>query len=270
MKKSIFIPIIILGITAVITMIAVAATPMFLSPSSDPVGFIAEHKGGAAPNYYIDQTADEKSNFNNFGPDGYEYIDNFSSNLFSIDSRLEALVPKDDYLRYTDELFADTFDFNQRSFCRYFGITEQQYKEAIAVFSDYEIYGETGKYIVDNYPRGIFGTYGDFLDVFLRKDKKMQYNTDECIPDEKCPHTYTYHTISGEMIELVGKEKYAEFKEEYYGTEGFNILNFIDLFSLTEEEVNDALTNKSIILPLYNVKVLFSDEKSINDYFYVK
>ena len=262
-------PIIIIGLTAVVTMIAVAATPMLLSASSDPVGFIAKHKGGTAPNYYIEETAAEKTQYS-LGSDGYEYIDDFSSNLFSIDSRLEALVPKDDYLYYTDELFAGAFDFNQRSFCRYFGITEEQYKEAISVFSNYEIYGETGKYIVDNYPRGIFGTYSDFLDVFYRKDIKVQYATEECIPGENCPHTYTYHTISGEMIELVGNGKYAEFKEKYYGTEDFNILNFIDFFSLSEEEVTSALANKSKILPLYNVKILFSDEKTINDYFYIK
>lgn len=54
-----------------------------LSPSEDPVAFIAQHKGGASPNYYYEEP--KTRNYEEFvGPDGDEFYGEYYGGLFPI------------------------------------------------------------------------------------------------------------------------------------------------------------------------------------------
>lgn len=273
-KVNIIVTICLVLVLTVSVMAAVMTESFVLNPSADPVAFIAAHKGGGTPNYITDTKVNEilsdSSASSNVGPDGYEYIDEYNGGLFSIDSRLKSLVPADDYYKYVNDTFAGSFDFNQRSFCRYFGITEDQYKEAMSVFNRYEIYGDSGTYMSTKYPIGVFGDYDDFIEIFVREEYRSKYLTEECIPGDSCVHTFTYHTISDEMINCVGADKYEEFKEKYYGTEEFNILNFIEYFSLTKEMVEDALEPSAGTIQAYKLDYLFGTEDMRKEYFIIK
>ncbi len=268
MKKT-FVIVGAVFLIAVAIAVSTVAAPDVLTPSEDPVAFIAQHKGGAEPNYYYEETTEwDVSKY--VGPDGYEYYGEFYGGIFWVDSRVEALVAKEEYFRYTDVVFSKSFDFNQRSFCRYFGITEKEYSEAISVFSNFEMYGEGGQYMAEKYPVGIYGTYDDFIEVFVREEYRADYRTEECIPGDDCVHTFTYHTITDELIDYVGEEEYAGFREKYYGTEDFNILQFIEYFDISEEEMEKILTESEDLLPAYKTEYLYGDEEMQREYFFIR
>lgn len=268
--KRIIIVVSVLSILMV-SVVAAVAVPELLNPSADPVAFIAAHKGGAAPNYYVEPTSATYLNSENtIGPDGYDYFGEFYGGLFWIDSRLSALVSESEFNMYTDEIFAGSFDFNQRSFCRYFGITQEQYEEAISILSNYYYYGDAGQYIVEKYPVGVFGTYEDFIGTFVREEYRCDYKTEECMPSGDCVHTYTYHTISNELIEYVGDIGYATFKEKYYGTEDFNILNFIEYFEIAKSDMETVLSKSSDELPAYNINYLYGNDAMQLQYFNIR
>lgn len=204
------------------------------------------------------------------GPDGEEYFGVFHGGLFGLSTELTDLVPEEEYLQYTDKTFAGSFDFNQRSFCRYFGITEEAYREAVSIYNRYDIYGEAGKYRAEQYPIGIFGTYEDFIDVFVREEHRLDYRTEEWMPAENCVHTYTFHTISDELIAHVGEEAYRAFRGKYAGGEEYNILNFLSYFYLDEKTVSDILNQSNDPIPAYNVEYLFGDEAMQREYFLIR
>ncbi|MBQ7922268.1 MAG: hypothetical protein IJ325_06795 [Clostridia bacterium] len=204
------------------------------------------------------------------GPDGEEYFGEFHGGLFGLGTELTNLVSEEEYLQYTDKTFAGTFDFNQRSFCRYFGVTEEAYREAVSVYNWYDIYGEAGRYKAEQYPVGIFGDYEDFIDIFVREESRIGCRTEEWLPDENCVHTYTFHTITDELIDCVGEEAYKTFRQTYAGTEEFNILNFISYFYLDEKTVSDILEQSTDPIPAYNVQYLFGDEEMQREYFLIR
>ena len=267
--KKLFVIVGVVCLIAVAIVVSTVAAPDVLTPSEDPVAFIAQHKGGAEPNYYYEETA-EWDAAKYVGPDGYEYYGEFYGGIFWVDSRVEALVPKEEYFYYTDVVFRNSFDFNQRSFCRYFGITEKEYGEAISVFSNFDMYGEGGRYIVNKFPIGVFGTYDDFIEIFVREEYRADYRTEECIPGDDCVHTFTYHTITDELIDYVGETEYAGFREKYYGTEEFNVLQFIEYFDISEEDMEKILEQSEDRLPAYKTEYLYGDEAMQREYFFIR
>lgn len=266
--KKIFVIVGTVFLIAVVIVVSTVAAPDVLTPSEDPVAFIALHKGGAEPNYYYEETFTQKDD-ELWSPDGYDFYGEYYGGLFAIDSHLEKLIQGEDFLRYTDVVFSKSFDFNQRSLCRYFGITEEQYKEAMSVRANYEMYGDAGQYIAYKFPIGVFGTYDDFIEIFVREEYRADYRTEECIPGDDCVHTFTYHTITDELIDYVGETEYAGFREKYYGTEEFNVLQFIEYFDISEEEMEKILAQSEDRLPAYKTEYLYGDEEMQREYFFI-
>ncbi|MBR6708368.1 MAG: hypothetical protein IKL84_01660, partial [Clostridia bacterium] len=204
------------------------------------------------------------------GADGEQMNAPFYGGLFWFSTNLTNLVPREEVDHYIYELFTGSHDNNHRSFCRYFGITEEQYRESLAPKANNPIYSEGGQYQVDHFPAGVYGSYADFINTFVARAFRDDYRTEECIPGPDCPHTFTYHTITDEMMDLVGEEKYAEFREKYYGTEDFNIIHFIACFDLTKEQISRALEESKDPLPAYKVDYLFGDGEMQKEYFFIK
>lgn len=255
MKRMIIIASVACLILTTVLVSVAEPTPETPNPSADPVGFLAEHKDGGAPNYYEEPVTASYNIDDYVGPDGYEYFGEFHGGVFWISSEHENLAPIEESRWYFDVLCDSCFDFNQRSFCRYFSVPEEEYRAAIAYRA--EKFGTYGQYIVDNYPIGIYGTYDDFIRVFVRKEYRDSYRTEECIPSEDCIHTFTYHTITDELMDYVGNDRYLAFREKYYGTEDFNILKFIEEFSITKEEMEQILEESADLVDAYKVEYLY-------------
>ena len=160
-------------------------------------------------------------------------------------------------------LFGCTEDGNTISFMDYYGIPDSVYidywTEKVpggadpsyemelnfdAWFSDEVIPSDQEAFISPDYP------YDDPKSVFIR-----------CADDEI--HTDRYYTINGFLIKYVGEEQFDEFRDEFGGTEKFNILNFIDYFGISKEDFDGVFYAEdyhSISLP-YKSEYLYGTEE---------
>ncbi|MHC1695164.1 MAG: hypothetical protein AB9835_07810 [Eubacteriales bacterium] len=182
----------------------------------------------------------------------------------------------DIYFKY----FVKTIDINPRSFCLYFGISKDEYKNIYSYMGNREdtIFKDDSSGDIYFYIDELFGTQEQLINKFaLDSYKSLAIKSEEIMPEGDTEHTYTYHTIHYTLIEYVGAEKYAEFKNKFAGTEDFNILNFIKYFDIdraTYEKIisADGWTDEYDVfhnyLRPYNPDYLYGDEDMINEYFY--
>lgn len=178
------------------------------------------------------------------------------------------------------DLYVNTLDFNPRSFCRYYGITKDEYAGIYAYLKNVNDDNlKSREYLREFiYIDELFGTQEQFNSKFtLDTYDSLTVKSEEIMSEGCTEHTYTYHTIHYTLIEYVGSEKYAEFKKQFAGTEDFNILNFIKYFDIdrpTYEKIisADGWTDEYGVFRNYarpyNPDYLYGDDEIVKKYFY--
>jgi len=263
-KKKIYIAIItIIALTLVVLSLSALAAnlPIFdnmISP--DVLGFLKKY--GKEPNYVTEPINEIPQD--NIGLDGYEYIGIHLGTYHALDSILSFIVGDMD--NQFVELFRKTMDFNVHSYCRYFGITVDEFKTKYEKILSNEEFMANPIYQYKTNIKGIYGTQEEYISVFVRKGYESKV-PDTCIPEGDDTHTYSYHSVPVEFAEYVGKGNYALFKKEYYGTEDFNILFFLSYFKLSREDIEVVYAQESYELKPYNLDYLFGDAQMIERYF---
>ena len=183
------------------------------------------------------------------------------------------------YLNYVEErapgwtdkfsdMFIKTEDFNLRVFADYFGISKVvlsrivsqeiiDFKIAEGVYSkadDIELwytdnYSINRNFLVDDNPAPDSGS------VMIR-------------PENDTIHIDRYFTIHKSLIVFVGEERFEEFKELYGGTDGFNVLNFIDYFHISRERFANIMEEqRKTSSYIYNVDYVYGTEEQQKIYF---
>ena len=89
---------------------------------------------------------------------------------------------------------------------------------------------------------------------------------------ENCHHIEEYHRIPAELIRYVGNERFEqEFETVYKDKEGYNIVNFIRVFELSEDNFKAIVQNYGMRMnetTEYDVDLLYSgDTQRIEAYF---
>lgn len=181
-----------------------------------------------------------------------EHPDWFHSLSAELADYAESLRPEEDklqdpdaYLKINDQyfnIFVRTEDINPISFCRYYGISKEEYVQLYERMNHLESFindyreGRYESFAIYYQIDALFSDGEEFNEYFMKDSfKDRAIKSERIMPKEECNHTYTYHTIHYTLIEFVGEEKYNEFKEEFAGTEDFNIINFLNYFQIDKE-----------------------------------
>lgn len=187
----------------------------------------------------------------------------------------------------TDEIvnefarFDSRFTCNPGAFIDYYCIAKEDYIEAMKKYtlSDLKLYGYESleefrnsthmqEYALvdiwysDNYSDHEWFLHPDFVaeNERLGRDRKDVLHRYE--PDTV--HTNYYYTIPWELIEAVGVEAFAEYEEEFAGTENFNVLHFLNYFEIDEEEYSRLFPGRD---KPHNPEYLYGSQEMQDKYF---
>lgn len=87
-------------------------------------------------------------------------------------------------------------------------------------------------------------------------------------PENDTIHTDRYFTIHKSLINLVGEERFDEFKQKYGGTEYFNVLNFINYFNISRESFEICMEEqRKTSSYIYNMDYVYGTEEQQKMYF---
>lgn len=187
------------------------------------------------------------------------------------------LIDREDFGRYLD-MFVETEDMNIGAIIDYFGISREDYLDAVEKFKKWIEDGGGGMddsfyewvKLVDRADDWFAEDYADRECFVLEGYEYPEHRTVTHVPDNCAKHTGRYHTIDHTLIELVGAEKFKEFEDKYAGTEDFNVVRFIEYFELGEPQIRakfaSELTDVFKCMP-YSPYFLFADRELRNEYF---
>ncbi len=77
------------------------------------------------------------------------------------------------------------------------------------------------------------------------------------VPTKNCVHTSAFHTISDALIDYVGEDAYNSFRDQYAGTEEYNVFNFLSYFYMNIEDIQNALQKEGAEPSPYTADDLF-------------
>lgn len=179
------------------------------------------------------------------------------------------------------DLFISTEDFNPRFFCDYFGISKEKYIETIenskSEFLNKKIMDANEINDLFNVRQNYHAWFSeDYLSHsdFLRDNYVQQKTKSVTIrdPEDKI-HTDRYFTISHQLIDYVGQDKFEEFKSKFAGTKDFNVINFVNYFDISKEKFIEIIDYKPLTegtIPLckeYNPNYVYGTPEMIEAYF---
>ena len=180
------------------------------------------------------------------------------------------------FLTYVDEhapgwsdkfidMFGRTEDCNIRFFTDYFGIPKEDFWVIVGSHAsdfgiDYEDFFNTDRWYADDYATN---------EYFIADDNSAPDSGSVMIrPEGDTIHTDRYFTIHKSLIDFVGEDRFEEFKELYGGTDGFNVLNFIDYFHISRERFANIMEEqKKSSNYIYNVDYVYGTEEQQKMYF---
>ena len=177
---------------------------------------------------------------------------------------------RDGYLHFGD-LFDATTNFNYRSYCEYYGITQAEFEtywENIRV-----IYNQTEQthpfdelFIMEIHYDEWFADDYESNPVFMVTDTYPDNLSKTYIAKERSEdYTILYYTIDYMLVEAVGD---TEFEKYLQTAEEINILTFLTYFDITKDDYLEIY--KAAWLKPHNVEYLFStDPAMIDEYFKV-
>lgn len=163
------------------------------------------------------------------------------------------------------DMFGYTEDCNIRFFTDYFGIPKENFWAIVGSHAsnlgiNYEEFFSTDRWYADDYATN---------EYFITDDNPAPDSGSVMIrPENDTIHTDRYFTIHKSLIDLVGEERFDEFKELYGGTENFNVLNFIDYFNISYGSFSNCMEEqKKSSFYIYNVDYVFGTEEQQKMYF---
>ena len=202
--------------------------------------------------------------------EGYSYYD--------YENFWKELIDEKDFIKYMD-MFICTEDTNTGAIIDYFSISREEYLDAVKKMKEWLAEsGGIGLEVFDLWAGELAERADDwFAEDYADRESFVldgyEYPADRTvirIPENCQEHTARYHTIDHTLIEMVGAEKFKEFEDKYAGTEDFNVLNFIEYFGITEQEVREKFASELLdvfkCMP-YSPYFLFADPEIQNEYF---
>ena len=188
-------------------------------------------------------------------------------------------VERPEKLHEFERLFEGTFQYNYSFFIKYYGITEEEWKEFLNVMYYDNSQSDNSPYIRDcgdiEFDFDLLFREEHFLDSvktaypFSSGRRECKYETyyGEII-DER--YNQVYYTIDRLLIEHVGKKAFQKFLDKYEGTADCNIIKFLEFNDLSQNDVKYVYRNTSYYggdaywgncMP-YNFSILYMDPKS--------
>lgn len=200
---------------------------------------------------------------------------NHDVRLFSIDNEflIYFLGYDDNYpnvenpekLHEFERLFGKTAYNNYAFFIKYYGITEEEWKNFLN-----EMYNTADQYNIENELLGRLVADFDLLfkeEHFLSSVKTEHFSSKGMsnyetyyakVTDDR--YNEIYYTIDRKLIEHVGIRAFNKFLEKYEGTSDCNIIKFLEFNDLSAHDVRYVY--KKITAIPYNVSILYMDSDS--------
>ena len=214
---------------------------------------------------FLEEITSTESHEENIGGD--DYICNHEYYYHTIDGCFISYV--DEHAPGWSDKFIDMFgrteDCNIRFFTDYFGIPKENFWSIVGSNAsdfgiDYADFYNTDRWYADDY---------SINEYFLANDNPAPDLGSIMIrPEGDTIHTDRYFTIHKSLINLVGEERFNEFKEKYGGTEYFNVLNFIDYFEISCESFEVCMEEqRKTSFYIYNVDYVYGTEEQQKMYF---
>lgn len=198
---------------------------------------------------------------------GDDYICNHEYYYHTIDGCFISYVDKHSpgWSEKFIDMFGRTEDCNIRFFTDYFGIPKEDFwvivgSHASEFSVDYEDFFNTDRWYADDYATN---------EYFITDDNPApDLESIKIRPEGDTSHTDRYFTIHKSLINLVGEERFNEFKEKYGGTEYFNVLNFIDYFKISRESFEICMEDqRKASFYIYNVDYVYGTVEQQKMYF---
>lgn len=226
-------------------------------------------------------SATESSQTPAMGGDGIDlpcgHVDGIFS-IHNIDGSLMDLFTQEELNTHYRELFQTTDDFSIPTLFEYYGIPKEMYVGIMETYvrpahqksvrpEEYEV-ALSNCYNYD----ALFGENPLTNPVFFREGETPPASV-TIRPESDTIHTNRYFTIDATLIDHVGEEAFQAFRDQYGGTEDFNILKFVEQFNISKEqfiEITDYHGIAEGYRPLgkpYNPDYVYGTPEMVEDYF---
>lgn len=153
-----------------------------------------------------------------------------------------------DYGERYFSLFGGTEDYNYGALSDYYGVTEEEFAEAVRIYleisgTDPDSFAEYN-YVLANY-KLLFGDYEN-EPAFLRSNPRDNFPASVThVPENNVAYTRRFFTVDGRLIALVGESEFTKFEKKYAGTYDFNIINFIESFNVSRSDYETLFADPS-------------------------